>query len=96
MKRDARIRRNLDDHAKRMRELIDSGMAVEAASKQAFQEIIHPTRQKAVQKAEYYACSCTVCGWQGTRTSKGMSKPCPKCKAKKVFPNNPNVSKAEA
>lgn len=95
MKRDMRIRRNLESHAKRMQELTASGMTVEAASKQALTDILKPVNigsdERLVTKTDY-RCSCTLCGWRGRRTLKAMDRVCPKCKAKKVFPDNPSVN----
>lgn len=83
------VRRNLEAHAARMKELIADGMEPTAASSQALKDIF--TTHKPA--SEYFACSCTICGWQGSRLLKSMKKPCPRCKAEKVFPNNPRVSK---
>jgi|SRR4051812_22762747 predicted Zn-ribbon and HTH transcriptional regulator len=82
------VRRNLEAHAARMRELISGGMERNAASAQALKDIL--TTHKS-PKGEYRNCSCNECGWKGSRTLKGLRKPCPKCKANRVFPDNPKV-----
>lgn len=42
-----------------------------------------------------YACSCTLCGWQGRRTLETLNqlRGCPKCHKSNVFPNNPRMRK---
>jgi predicted Zn-ribbon and HTH transcriptional regulator len=42
-----------------------------------------------------YACSCTLCGWQGRRTEDTLNQivVCPKCHKPNVFPNNQLVTK---
>jgi hypothetical protein len=76
-----RVRKNLDLHAQRMMELVNGGMDATAASKQAFDELF---RRPRPAPPVYIAVSCTACSWKGNRTAKGVSKPCPKCKASTV------------
>jgi hypothetical protein len=40
---DSRIRHNLEAHARRMKELIEQGLTPEDASRQALQDVLHPS-----------------------------------------------------
>ena len=79
------VRRNLEAHAERMKELIAEGMDVEAASKQALADVLGP-KKPAPEKPVYVPVACLgtlkgECKWEGSRSIKTVEnlKPCPKC-----------------
>ena len=81
------IRRNLEAHAARMKELIATGMGVTEASKQALQDIL--AKPPAAPKPVYVPVVCVntlskTCKWEGSRSIKTVEnlKPCPKCGGK--------------
>ncbi len=58
---------------------------------------VDPVMFPVFTTAVRYACSCTICGWQGKRTLETLNqlKPCPNCHRQNVFPNNSAVTRLD-